>query len=272
VVSGAAPALSGALSLAGGSNSMVQRSRGRHPTIPFVAHELGNGTSAFRASPTVVWIFNNATGVISGQCLVPPEQATDALTAPDLADCSHNTTGQLLAGFVRFERRLSPPLTAADAENPGGSALNLNLSLLLEASGDGSRPSWQCFDDAPSTATSAALRRVVGYHCIVFESRDATWSGRSVISPTGFTDVPDSAWALHNSNPGSYKVCRYTPATSNSDPVPNVQHPQRYDEVAGNLVNQNFLVISAAQSCPTDTPANPGAGDLVNSNTLQHQP
>ncbi|EHR70434.1 Tfp pilus assembly protein PilV [Burkholderiales bacterium JOSHI_001] len=271
VVSGTAPALSGALGLASGS-STVQRSRGRHPTIPFVAHELGNGSSAFRASPTVVWIFNNATGVISGQCVVPPEQITENLTPADVASCSNNTVGQFLAGFVRFERRATPALTAADSENPSGTALNLNLALLMDANTDGTRPSWQCFDDSPATSVAAALRRVVGYHCIVYASSSATWTGRSVVTPTGFTDVPDSAWALHSSNPGSYKVCRYTPATDNSQVVANREHPQRYEAVAGNLVNQNFLLISAVQSCPTDTPADLSTGDLVNSNTLLHQP
>lgn len=272
VVSGAAPALSGALALAGRGSTMVQRTRGRHPTIPFVAHELGNGSSAFRASPTVVWIFNNATGLISGQCSVPPEQATDAITPADVASCSNNTVGQFLAGFVRFERRLTPELTAADSESPSSTALNMNLALLLDENPDDTRPSWQCFDDAPATGTAASLRRVVGYHCIVFGNSSPTWSGRSVITPAGFTDVPDSAWALHSGNPGSYKVCRYTPATSNSQPVSNREHPQSYVDVAGNLVNQNFLVISAAQSCPTDGPADLATGNLVNSNTLLHQP
>jgi len=40
----------------------------------------------------------------------------------------------------------------------------------------------------------------------------------------------------------------------------------------GNLTNQNFVVISARKHCPTDVPADPANGDLVNSNTLQHQP
>ena len=38
------------------------------------------------------------------------------------------------------------------------------------------------------------------------------------------------------------------------------------------LANQNFLIISANNSCPTDVAADPAAGDYVNSNTRQHQP
>ena len=54
--------------------------------------------------------------------------------------------------------------------------------------------------------------------------------------------------------------------------VANVDHPRNYDDVSGNLTDQNFVVIPSVKHCPTDVPANPAAGDLVNSNTLQHQP
>jgi Tfp pilus assembly protein PilV len=272
VLAGVSPALSGALAAPHGT-SLVQRSRGRHPTIPYVAQELGNGSSAFRASATAVWVFNNRTGAIIGRCDVAPELATESLTAANLADCSHNTTGQFLSGFIRFARRTDgPALNFLDAENPGSSALNLSVALGVEENDDGSRPSVQCFDNAPETAAAAATRQVVGYHCIVFANSSPTWSGRSVIVPTGFSDVPDSAWALHNSNASAYKVCRYTPASSNSDEVPNAEHPLEYEDVAGNLVNQNFLVISAVKNCPTDGPADLDNGDFVNANTLQHQP
>ena len=49
-------------------------------------------------------------------------------------------------------------------------------------------------------------------------------------------------------------------------------HPRNYVNVSGNLTNQNFVVIRSVKQCPTDVPADPAAGDLVNSNTLQHQP
>jgi hypothetical protein len=42
--------------------------------------------------------------------------------------------------------------------------------------------------------------------------------------------------------------------------------------VTSNLSNQNFLVIRASNSCPTDAAIRPAIGDLVNSNTLLHQP
>jgi hypothetical protein len=61
-------------------------------------------------------------------------------------------------------------------------------------------------------------------------------------------------------------------ASSDSQPVPNQDHPRTYTNVSGNLTNQNFVVIRSVKHCPTDVPADPSNGDLVNSNTLQHQP
>jgi hypothetical protein len=76
-----------------------------------------------------------------------------------------------------------------------------------------------------------------------------------------------------------YRICRYTPATSDAQVIPNQWHPRNYTNVTmlEQLTNQNFLVIragngSTAFTCPTDVPADPAAGDFVNSNTLPHQP
>ena len=42
--------------------------------------------------------------------------------------------------------------------------------------------------------------------------------------------------------------------------------------VTGNLINQNFLVVEGSKTCPADVVATPASGDLVNTNTRQHQP
>lgn len=273
VISGTPAALSGLLAT-NRSKTSISRPNGRHPTIPFIAKELGNGTSAFRPASTVVWVFNNATGAIVGRCDIPAEMTTEALTALSLAECSHNTSGQLVSGYVRFLTRLgTPALAAAEAENPPGPPLSLDLAITLESSvpADASPP-WECYDNAPNTALAAASRRLVSYHCLVRSDANGQWSGRSSVVPVAFADVPDSTWGLHESAAGQYKVCRYTPATSASDEVPNPAHPYEYENVTGNLLNQSFLVISATQACPTDGPASPETGDLVNTNTLLHQP
>ena len=76
-----------------------------------------------------------------------------------------------------------------------------------------------------------------------------------------------------------YRICRYTPAANDAQVIPNQWHPKNYSNVDASqpLSNQNFLVIRAGDGtvpfiCPTDVPANPDAGDFVNSNTLTHQP
>ena len=108
-------------------------------------------------------------------------------------------------------------------------------------------------------------------------SNDAnTWSGGTIVVPrTGF----GSDWFISDDDSGTgfsassrYRVCRYTVASSDSQPVSNQDHPQTYTNVSGNLTNQNFVVIRSVKHCPTDVPADPANGDLVNSNTLQHQP
>lgn len=271
VISATPTALSGLLA-ANRSATGLRRPLGRHPTIPYVAKELGNGSSAFRVAPAVVWQFNNATGAIVGRCVIAPELATDALSATNLGECTP-LTGQLVSGYVRFLSRLGEPLAAAEAENPPGPVLGLDLAISLdsEASGDATPP-WECYDNAPATALSAATRRVVGYHCLVRSNSAGYWSGRSSLVPLAFTDLSDGPWAIDASASGAYKVCRYTPAGSDSAEVPNAAHPRTYEAVVGNLVNQNFLVIAAPQACPTDVPAAPETGDLVNTNTLLHQP
>ena len=89
--------------------------------------------------------------------------------------------------------------------------------------------------------------------------------------PGAFTDYGGSAntWTIGTGNT-AYRVCRYTQA--NVATTTNADHPLAYDNVSGNLINQNFLVVAGPKACPTDVAANPAAGDLVNTNTLQHQP
>ena len=271
VISGTPPALSGLLA-ANRSATGVRRPLGRHPTIPYVAKELGNGSSAFRPAATVLWLFNNATGAIVGRCVIPAEMTTESLSAANLGDCTP-LTGQLVSGYVRFLARLGEPLAASEAENPPGPVLALDLAIQLDSSvsGDASPP-WECFDNAPNSSLTAATRRLVSYQCLVRSDSNGTWSGRSSLTPLAFSDLAIGPWAVDASASGAYKVCRYTPASSDSAEIPNAAHPRAYESVVGNLVNQNYLVIAAPQSCPTDGPATPETGDLVNTNTLQHQP
>lgn len=253
---------------------------GRHPAIPPGAKPMGGGISAFKPpSPDgqVVWVFNELTGQIVGVCnTVITGQAE--LTEADISNCSTNASALLLRGFVRFSTQVQQP-TAADAESPSSYALNLGVALTLISTGHPT-PNHVCYAAAP-TSLSLALQSIeVPYYCIVFTNGSGLWSGRSNIVPLSFSE-PDTLWLLADdaadARSDRYRICRYTPATSDEQLVPNVAHPRTYIDVRTPLLNQNFLVIRAgndtvAFTCPTDGLIDPAAGNLVNSNTLVHQP
>lgn len=267
--------------------------QGRHPTIPVGAKHVGHGVSGFKppgaAGATRVFVFDNATGVIVGVCN-GVSTGQEFLTWSDVQSCSNNANGLPLSGFVRFFTGSLQP-TAADAENPSSGALNLDISLALTSTGH-PNPAYACYARAPSSTFTH--RTVVPYFCAIFFQTGVTnphWSGASTLVPLAFIETPSSPWQLADDTAGRdkrsdrYRVCRYTPATSDTQLIPNELHPRNYVNVAAGeaLANQNFLVIPAgnddgviqnpvAFTCPTDVPANPAASDFVNSNTLEHQP
>jgi hypothetical protein len=256
---------------------------GRHPAIPPRAVTVGEGLSGFKppggsGGGNVVWVFNNTTGLIVGVCngVSTPQ---DSLTAADVAGCSDNTVAQPLSGFVRFATDALQP-TAEVAENPSSTALNLAINVALGSTGH-PMPDHSCYAAAPMSA--ATTDTVVPYYCAIFSNVARVWSGTSTVAPLAFSEVGQVAWeiALDAADAAAtrYRVCRYTPATSDAQPVPNREHPRQYSNVTAlePLRDQNFLVIRAgngtsAFTCPTDGAANPATGDLVNSNTLVHQP
>lgn len=245
---------------------------GRHRAIPPQAKALPNtGQSVFkppqRGDHQVAWVFNNVTGLVTGVCEVDEASTTQSLTAEDVADCSNNTTAQLVSGFVRFA---AGEPTVAEAETPGGGTLNLSVVLSLSTQHPADPV---CFDDASRNAATAAARREVSYYCLVYSNEARTWAGRTRIAPRAFED--GAPWVIA-AGAGNFKVCRYTRLAHDAlDPDAgerNVDHPLDYTEAgsaAGDgLTHQNFLVIGAAFACPTEVPA---AGDLFNSNTRLHQ-
>jgi Tfp pilus assembly protein PilV len=271
VLSSAVPALSGTLAIRPGTAPAgpVRRPYRRHQSIPVQARDFGS-SSAFvppGPGPRMAIVFNNITGVVTGVCNVAPDTTNNNVELSDIASCSNNTTGQLLSGFVRFNRNTSPgALTAADVEDPQGQALNLVMLIALTSSGHPNSPI--CFSEGVNFGQT-----VVAYFCVIHSNSSGLWSGTTAIEPSGFGS---DAWLIGDdpmgTDPQRFRVCRYTTASSDNQTVPNQDHPRNYSDVIGNLTNQNFVVIPARKSCPTDVPANPSAGDFVNSNTLQHQP
>jgi Tfp pilus assembly protein PilV len=264
----------------------IRQPWGRNPAIPPTSVGVGVGLSAFKPplpgtdNGSVVWVLNDLTGMIVGICEgVATRQ--ESLTAADIASCADNTTAQLLSGFVRFATRPVQP-SAAEAENPTSSALNLGVDLALTSLGHPS-PDHVCLADAPLDSVVAEPVTAVRYYCAVFSNDALVWSGTSTLQPRGFSDNANLPWVIAADAADAaltrYRVCRYTPAASDADVIPNFQHPRSYRNVKARepLTNQNFLVIRAGDgtvpfACPTDAPANPSAGDFVNSNTLVHQP
>ncbi|MDO9096351.1 MAG: prepilin-type N-terminal cleavage/methylation domain-containing protein [Rubrivivax sp.] len=251
-VAGVAPELAATLGLRG-DRAAPQRPGGRHPTIPVTATPIGfdPGRSLFSPPGTSTrhWIFNNATGLVEKVCTVVPTDTT-------YAGCA-DVLGLLLSGYINF----SVLGTSPSALPPSDSVPIGHIpSVEVTATTSPTPPS------APECYANVALVPVP-YFCLVPTKTlsPRTWSGRSNLK------LLDSTAA--DRIPSVYKVCRYTPPPGPSpatfdDPVPgnNAAHPLNYVDVTTSLTNQNFLVILAAASCPSDSVA-PYLG-----NTYLHQP
>ena len=123
IISRTDPAFSFALGVTPPTHG-VRTPDGRNPAVPPGAKDLGNGTSAFRpggGSPAV-WVFNNASGVITGLCDVATDTAVSTLTASSVESCKNNTIGYLLSGTIRFSNSSSPR-----PEAPEGTALKVSI-------------------------------------------------------------------------------------------------------------------------------------------------
>ncbi|WP_284615252.1 prepilin-type N-terminal cleavage/methylation domain-containing protein [Aquabacterium humicola] len=236
-----------------------------------IAQDLGNGTSAMKPVPTdtVAWVIDHATSKIVKNCTsigtgTPTSSLTDTLVAGcPLANAAIAPFAVTDAAYV---------LTAADSENPRWPVLPVEVRMGAGGVLSTGQP-WTCFSSAASllktAVATAPVQMSAEYFCVISGTGVTSWSGRSELRPVGYGGLSSPKWAIGNAA-YEYKVCRYTqstlPVTTNAD------HPLDYTSVVGNLINQNFLVISALKACPSDSAANPVTGDMVNSNTLQHQP
>ena len=274
IITGVNPAVGGLLTAPAQPSATNQRN-GRHFSIPPAAQDLAGepGTSVFVPpnAANVTWLFSNLTGALR------------------VCDDAHLncTSAMLVSGYVGYHR--PPPTTdsgsdttAANAELPEGPALNLadspNAMAMLSVQPSGSVVS--CYADSYSLLQLATLRRLP-YYCSV-QVGPSGWGGQLnpvIVNAAGTVMTAGSLATQH-------KVCRYTLAST--DYTNNTDHPKVYCQAAAdtftlsptcartrvktNLINQNFLVIAGNKTCPTDVAADPAAGDLINSNTLPHQP
>jgi Tfp pilus assembly protein PilV len=269
LVAAVSPELGASLSLPLGAAG--RQILGRSNTIPPGAKDLNDGRSVFKppqaGGGTVAWLFNNTTGLITSQCTVGVDTTTDSLVVGQLVVCT-NITAQLLSGYVRFASTSNQP-DAVESEAPTGTSLNLDMALTLTSAGH-PLPGSTCFDDATDNVSAAGLRGSVTYYCAILSNVTHLWAGRLRISPQSFSD--STGWTITaTAGVGARKVCRYTPINSDTS-TKNSEHPLDYTEAGSaakaSLANQNFLVIDALHTCPSETPL---AGDFVNSNTRLHQ-
>jgi Tfp pilus assembly protein PilV len=250
VIAGIDPALSGALSIPP-NGSPLKNPRGRHMGIPFDAEHLSDGRRSGFAPPNVtgvVWVFDNTTGLITDRC------TTLNVVSHEVSGCQA-VSGRLITGVIRFDT--DGHVSAAEAENPQGSAA-LDVEMALSLHGEGlASPSYECFDALiGSTAVS--------YHCVVLTtSPDVHWSGSLDVDLVGRT---------LGTSTDDLRVCRYSADYNGRDGIENLEHPLAYTDVTSPLTNQNFLVIRGDNSCPTDGAARPELGDFVNSHTVEHAP
>lgn len=251
-----APVLSASLGLPG-DRAAPQQPQGRHHAIPHGAVSLPNGTSSFAppgAPSGVFWIFSNSSGLITSQCT-----AVGTCTA---------VAGTLLSGYTRFVTITAVRPSAADAEQPAGSAASFGTVSVQVTLTNPVSPAVApiCYAEAVPALAPATFSVARQYYCFVPTDTTLTpnsWTGRSDL--TGLSPI---AGSMGSALTTEYKVCRYTPNAATGG---NASHPATYNAVTQSLANQNFLVIPAGNGtlvylCPGT------AGPLIDSTTAPHQP
>lgn len=235
------------------------------------------------------WVIDHATSRLVRICPVPMTTEASALTIGDVTSgCTSASSPVTVTPFLPTD---TTPLSPADSEDPRWPTLPATVDFDWSwTNRTGVNPgNFNCYSDHQTSTlahvTAASPRTWIDYFCIVKAYSAGGWGGRTKVVPLTLTDpysgTTGATWTL-GSNTGEYKVCRYTQVQE--DYTDNDDHPAVYSVdsatctsncrlVKGNLVNQNFLVIAGSKSCPEETTAvDPASGNLVNSNTRQHQP
>lgn len=258
------------------SGTATQLPGGRHPTLPKAAVDNGDGTSSFTPpGGSVVWKFNNASGVI------------EAICNPSCA----SAYGRLLSGYIGFATDPTQP-TSSESEAPPSLAHTAFTSspptagiVVVQTKPVAPPFAPDCFQERLPPAP--APTRVIAYYCALFTNTSTTpnyiWSGRAVLAALPLsTPMVKPSWlasTIADSNASAYRLCRYTTQRSHvavgagTPAMRNRDHPLDYVDVKENLINQNFLIIragdgSSAFDCPNDDTTTP----LLNGRTWHHQP
>lgn len=241
--------------------------QGRAAGIPAEARTLADGRIALkpRADRPDTWLFDPPTGRVVAVCTAPVGLRNDRLQATDLSACAA-VDGRLLSGWIAATG-FTAPLSASDAEHPGGPVVAADLRLTLTSTGHPS-PASRCLTGASDEPHPDAS---LPYWCLVQPAGSPpAWSGRLDLVPDGWTLV-----GAANADAQSRRVCRYSADHNGNGLIDNGEHPVTYTAVQGALSQQNFLVIAAAATCPTDGPAHLDIDERFNAaddSTVAHQP
>jgi prepilin-type N-terminal cleavage/methylation domain-containing protein len=123
---------------------------------------------------------------------------------------------------------------------------------------------------------NSVISRFVAYSCVIVpydhDGDEATattpnrrlWWGQFVITPA-------TGWSLGTSGGSNRRLCRFTGDYIPDDKVSNSEHPLYYRGVSAALDAQNYLVIPANSTCPTDSEIAPLSDDYINTHTVLHQ-
>ncbi len=290
------PADLGTLAVGPGAAN-VRQPRGRHIDIPFDAVTVGDLSkyTPFGVNSPEFW-FNNKTGMVSKVCVG--------------ASCQEFTTAYGLSGYVRFcpETGGCDPVNPAGKAKRSLLATTASTAPLSLDSSNGLPPAFHvCYSGRQVVLNNGTVvpdvdqvdtdiqARLIGYFCVVQPTAMAgksspPWSGRLTLNAE-----PASGWVISATAAGAaqpYKVCRYSAdyertATlqaacvgKNLDAdegqacrMTNNEHPLWYRGVTASLLNQNYLVVKAANACPTMGAANPlgNPATYVNASTVTHQ-
>ena len=246
VVAGITPALAGTLAVPSSSLLAGSAPTGRNRNIPAAAVQIEGGKSAFKppqaASGTVVWVFDNLSGLISTCAQIDLAQP---LVAVNIGGCAGQA--QLVQGFVNFA---NPAIlaSATEAVAPTGPAFAVTVQVIRTAPaalivGPGSG----CFTSSPVIS-----QPYVEYFCAVPAVGPAVgaspqWSGYSIVTSESLPAV---------SVVGGLSTCRYTSVRSDTPdpPIANVRHPRAYVNSNSALLNQNFLVARVVNNDDRDCP------------------
>ena len=290
IIDGTDPAYSGALALAARDGPPRVRSA-RAAAVPRGARDLGNGTSVFKPveGAPLALVLDNASAQVLARCAGTVAAApTRELDPAGLSPCDARI-GYLISGTVRFSLAAPPDAAAAndlplpadvtlqsapgsDIAAPAPSCTTQALRTVARSGPDGTQFDAVALAAEPGAALPAGAtptgERYLAYDCVVYPGATASWSGTTVLRPSG--------WRI-GTDDDALRVCRYADVAT--DPLereradarqaPRVDHVR----VTRTLAHQNFLVIRARETCPAGAVA-PGSDALLAASprTLAHQP